>query len=41
MESFGFWDGDEDEYEIWLPVFSKNTWKIYNTDEESYFLLAV
>ena len=24
---------DENEYEIWLPVFSENTWKIYNTDD--------
>ena len=39
IESFRF--EDENKYKIWLPIFSINTWKIYNTDDESYFLLAV
>ena len=31
LESFRLYD--EKEYEIWLPIFSKNTWEIYNTDD--------
>ena len=25
-------DEDENEDEIWVPVFCENSWKIYNTD---------
>ena len=27
-KTFRFYD--EDEYEIWMPVFGENTWQIYN-----------
>ena len=30
IESFRFYDEDENEYEFWLPVFSENTKDIYN-----------
>ena len=30
IESFRFYDEDENEYEFWLPVFSENTKEIYN-----------
>ena len=32
---------DENKYEILLPVFSLNTWRIYNLDDWSYSMLAV
>ena len=33
LESLRFKDEDENNHEIWLPVFSKNAWNIYNTDD--------
>ena len=39
--TFRFSNDDENEYELWLPVFSENTLKIYNPDNLSFSLLAV
>ena len=33
LGTFRFQDEDENEYEIWLPVFSEKTEKIYNPDD--------
>ena len=33
LGTFRFLDADENEYEIWLPVFTENSYKICNPDD--------
>ena len=39
-ETFIFMDEDENACDIWLPVFSENTQKICDAEEQSFSLLA-